>query len=83
MIIQKELAEIVRESEKYEKEQLEESDIEVGEGWTGRKKSRVAPKMMCLWLCCRQHGGLPHLRQCAYLQRRQGQVTHSQRMQSL
>ena len=45
----------------------------------GRKNSRVAPKMMCLWLRCRQHGGLPHLRQCARLQRRQGQVTHSQR----
>ena len=78
-----ELAEIVHEIEKYEKEQLEESDVEVGEGLDGEEESRVTPKMMCLWLRCRQHGGLQHLRQCARLQRRQGQVTHFQRMQSL
>ena len=44
MIIQKELAEIVHESEKYEKEQLEESDIEVGEGLDGEEEEQSGSK---------------------------------------
>ena len=44
MIIQKELAEIVHESEKYEKEQLEESDIEVGEGLDGEEDEQSNPE---------------------------------------
>ena len=42
--MQKELAEIVHESEKYEKEQLEESDIEVGEGLDGEEEQQSGPK---------------------------------------
>ena len=44
MIIQKELAEIVHESEKYEKEQLEESDIQVGEGLDREEEKQSGPK---------------------------------------
>ena len=42
--MQKELAEIVHESEKYEKEQLEESDIEVGEGLDGEEEEQSDPE---------------------------------------
>ena len=39
-----ELAEIVPEIEKYEKEQLEESDIEVGEGLDGEDEEQSDPE---------------------------------------
>ena len=39
-----ELAEIVQEIEKYEKEQLEESDIEVGEGLDGEEEEQSDPE---------------------------------------
>ena len=39
-----ELAEIVHEIEKYEKEELEESDIEVGEGLDGEEEEQSNPE---------------------------------------
>ena len=69
-----ELAEIVHEIEKYEKEQLEESDIEAGEGLDGEEEEQSDPEDDVLLAT------LPHLRQCMRLQSRQGQVTHFQRM---
>ena len=39
-----EFAEIVHETEKYDKEQLEESDIEVGEGLDGEEEEQSNPE---------------------------------------
>ena len=39
-----EFAEIVHETEKYDKEQLEESDIEVGEGLDGEEEEQSDPE---------------------------------------